>query len=70
MALGEAGQRKDRGFLRGGREAETAKRRERESDVEKNRIEEPLKSLSRTLAEHVAKERNVNTLTPSLPHKS
>ena len=43
---GEAGEAKDRGVLRmAGGEDENAKRRERESDVEKNRMEEPLEVL-------------------------
>ena len=43
----EAGEGKDRGVLRmAGGEAENAERRERESDVEKNRMEEPLEEAA------------------------
>ena len=43
---GEAGQGKDRASCGAGREAENAKRRERESDVEKNGLEEPLQEAA------------------------
>jgi len=44
---GEAGEGKDRGVLRtAGGEAENAKRREPESDVEKNRMEEPFEEAA------------------------
>ena len=43
----EAGEGKDRGVVRmAGGEAENAERRQRESDVEKNRLEEPLEEAA------------------------
>ena len=52
---GEAGYENDRGVLRmAGGKAENAERRERESDVEKNRMEGLLTRLPRTLAEYIA----------------
>ena len=41
-----------------GGEAENAERRERESDVEKNRMEESPEEAARTFAEYIAEERS------------
>ena len=52
---GEAGQGKDRGVLRmAGGEAENAKRRERESDLDKTAWKSLLKRLPRMLAEYIS----------------
>ena len=67
---GEAGEGKDRGVLRtAGGEAENAKRREPESDVEKNRMEEPFEEAAP--AEYIAKKEadSICTRTPQLPRR-
>ena len=63
-----SGEGKDRGVLRmAGGEAENAERRERESDVEKNRMEEPFEEAAPNAGQYMRRKEAgcICTMTPS-----
>ena len=62
---GEAGEGKDRGVLRmAGGEDENAKRREPESDVENNRMEEPLEEAAPNARRIYREGKQLNEFAP------
>ena len=62
---GEAGEGKDRGLLRMARgEAENAERRECESDVETNRMEEPLEEAAPKARQISREGKKLNEFAP------
>jgi hypothetical protein len=56
VALGKPARERTVASCVAGGKAENAERREREADVEKNGMEEPLKRLPRTLAEYTRRK--------------